>query len=183
MRECTQGTEGRPAYTLHSSLWVKSKNNFGNMGWILAGLLSHTSSCLVSSSLLWRPAFVLLLPKGAGSWACDRYLELLPWNKTALIEISQRQDTGAVSLSMSYWGWPRAHSLCSTFIYHLYGENYWHFTPTGTDVPSSVSLCKDTNGGHNIGRLLFHTYWFKSWLAVLLSGNTSSKGLQTIQIL
>lgn len=29
-----------------------------------------------------------------GSWICDRYLKLLPWNKTALIEISQRQGTG-----------------------------------------------------------------------------------------
>lgn len=67
--------------------------------------------------------------------------------------------------------------------FYVYGKNYQHFTSTEIDVLSSVSLCKNPSGGHNIGRLLFPKHWFRSWLAVLPSGNTNSKGLKSSQIL
>lgn len=100
MRECTWGTESRFAYTLHSSLWMKSKNHFGNTDWSLADLPSHPSSCLGSSSVLWRPAFVLTLPKGGGSWPCDRYL-----NYYLEIELPQKKLHRDKAQVLCNWIW------------------------------------------------------------------------------
>lgn len=63
------------------------------------------------------------------SWPCDRYLKFLPWNKTALIETSQRQGT-----VIECWVLKLAtYSQPTFYLYQLYDKNsgalHLHWNP------------------------------------------------------